>query len=162
MRQTPGASTAPTAADRARSRFRLAHLALLAEGLATGVLGGVALAWAIASIRIRAEGTPLLGLALTPLHGGLLILNGALALLACLGRWPTIAFSAVAAGTWATLAVICAEGTARHTPGVLGFDARDTVFYAGLAVYNVAVCLSVVSTVPMMWHGARSRLEITP
>jgi hypothetical protein len=163
VRQTPGASIAPmAAAESARARFRLAHLALLAQGLAIGVLGGVALACSIANIRIRAEGTPLLGLALTPLHGGLLIANGALALLACLGRWPTIAFSAVAAGTWATFAVVCAQRTARHTPGVFGFDARDTVFDAGLAMYNLAVCLLVVSTLPMMWHASRSRLGVSP
>jgi hypothetical protein len=153
---------APVATGRAQSRFRLAHLALLAQGLAIGVLGGVALACSIANLRIRAEGTPLLGLALTPLHGGLLIANGALAVLACLGRWPTIIFSAVASGTWAIFAVLCADGTARHAPGVLGFDARDTVFDAALAAYNLAVCLLVVSVLPTMWHATRTRVGISP
>jgi hypothetical protein len=159
--QTP-VSIPSVAALRAQSRFRLAHLALLAEGLAIGVLGGFALACSIANVRIRAEGTPLLGLALTPLHGGLLMVNGALAVLACLGRWPTIAFSAIAAGTWATFTVICAQGTARHAPGILGFDARDTIFDAALGAYNLAVCLMLASTLPMMWRATRARVGFSP
>jgi hypothetical protein len=165
--QTPAdASTARLAAGRAQSRFRLAHLALLAEGLAVGVLGGVALAWSMANLRFGAEGTPLCGLRLTPLHGGLLMANGVLAVLVCLGRWPTVAFSAVATGGWATLAIVCAVRTAQQAPGMLGFDARDTVFYAALAAYNLAVCLWLAPILSMMWRatrtGASSPREGTP
>jgi hypothetical protein len=154
--QTPaGASTPRVAAGRAQSRFRLAHLALLAEGLAVGVLGGVALAWSMANLRFSAEGTPLCGLKLTPLHGGLLMANGVLAVLVCLGRWPTVAFSAVATGGWATLAIVCAVRTAQQAPGMLGFDARDTVFDAALGAYNLAVCIWLAPILLMMWRATR-------
>src|SRR3954462_15090954 len=110
----PSSTTSAGAAGRAQFRFRLAHVALAAEGVGIGVLGGVALAWSVASLRFGAEGAPFLGLALTPLHGGLLMANGALAVLVCLGRRPTVVFSAVAAGGWAALAIVCAVQTARH------------------------------------------------
>src|SRR5258707_15896288 len=89
--------------EQVNSRFRIAHRALLGQGLVIGVLGGVALAWSMANLRFGTEGIPLLGLAVTPLHGGLLLAGGALAVLACLGRWTTVGFSALAAGGWAAL-----------------------------------------------------------
>ena len=162
VRQTLGPGPEPRhplrpAATRADSRLRIAHLALLVEGLVIGVLGGVALAWSTASLRIGAEGTPMLGLALTPLHGALLMTAGTLAMLVCFGRWPTVAFSAAATVSWAALAVVCAARTARHTPGLLGFDARDTVFDAVLGAYNLTICLLLIPAVPLMWQASRSR-----
>lgn len=130
----------PGSEAHARLRFRLAHLALLGQGLLIGILGGFALAWSMANLRFGPEGTPILGLAVTPLHGGLLMACGAVAILACLGRWTTVGFSVLAAAGWGALTVACAWGAAHHTPGILGFDPRDTLLYAALAVYNVALC----------------------
>ena len=144
-----GGESAPQAqGERANSRFRIAHLALLGQGLAIGVLGGVAVAWSMANLRFGTEGMPLLGLAVTPLHGGLLLMGGALAVLACLGRWTTIGFSAIAAAGWAVLTVVCAVEASRHAPGVLGFDPRDTLLYGVLGVYNLLVCIWLA---PTLW-----------
>ena len=54
-------------------------------------------------------------------------------------------FSALAACGWAALTVVCALQVARHTPGVLGFDPRDNLFYGTLSAYNLvtACCLAV-------------------
>ena len=126
-------------------RFRAGQGSLLVEGLALGVLGGVALAWSMGFTRFGADGIPMLGLRVTPLHAGLLLTVGALALLACLGRRSAFIFSALAACGWAALTVVCALQVARHTPGVLGFDPRDNLFYGTLSAYNLATacCLAV-------------------
>jgi hypothetical protein len=158
--RSTGSDETPGGASRlrvARSRFRLAYVALLFEGLASAGFGGVALALSMANLRFGERGMPFLGLELTPLHGGVLMVSGALAVLVCLGRWPTVAFAAVAAGGWAALAVVCAVRTGQHSPGVLGFDARDTVFYAVLGAYNLAVCLWLAPMVSTMWRTTRSR-----
>jgi hypothetical protein len=133
--------------EHATSRFRIAHIALLGQGLAIGVVGGFALAWSMAAnLRFGREGIPVLGLAVTPLHGGLLMAGGALAILACLGRWTTVGFSAIAAGCWATLTMICAVEAAHHAPGLLGFDPRDTLLYGVLGAYNLALCIWLAPT----------------
>jgi hypothetical protein len=129
------------ARERARVRFRTAHMALLVQGLAIGVLGGVSLAWSMANMRFGTEGIPILFLLVTPMHGGLLLAGGALAVLACLGRWTTVGFSVLAAITWAGLTVVSGFEAARHAPGVLGFDPHDTLLYAVLAAYHVGLCL---------------------
>jgi hypothetical protein len=133
--------------EHATSRFRIAHIALLGQGLAIGVVGGFALAWSMAAnLRFGREGIPVLGLAVTPLHGGLLMAGGALAILACLGRWTTVGFSAIAAGGWATLTMVCAVEAAHHAPGLLGFDPRDTLLYGVLGAYNLALCIWLAPT----------------
>jgi hypothetical protein len=135
--------------DHTTSRFRTAHIALLAQGLAIGVVGGFALAWSMAAnLRFGLEGIPVLGLTVTPLHGGLLMAGGALALLACVGRWTTVVFSAVATAGWATLTIVCAVEAAHHTPGLLGFDPRDTLLYGVLGAYNLALCIWLA---PTLW-----------
>jgi hypothetical protein len=140
----------------ATSRFRMARIALLGQGLAIGVVGGFALAWSMANLRFGLEGIPVLGLTVTPLHGGLLMAGGALAILACLGRWMTVGFSAVATGGWATLTVICAVEAAHHAPGLLGFDPRDTLLYGVLGAYNLALCIWLAPTLLTDWRSART------
>jgi hypothetical protein len=136
--------------DKVVGRFRVAHAAVLAEGLVVAGVGGVALALSKAGLRFGGEGMPLLGLALTPLHGGLLIVSGVLAVLVCLGRWSTVIFTVAAGAGWVALAVVCAVRTAHGTPGILGFDARDTVLYGVLGVYNLAVFLWLMLTLPSL------------
>jgi hypothetical protein len=127
--------------ERRRLRFRVGQGLLLVEGLALGVLGGVALAWSMGFTRFGADGMPMLGLKVTPLHAGLLLTAGALALLACLGRRTAFVFGALAACGWAVLASICALEVAHHTPGMLGFDPRDSLFYGALSAYNLVTAL---------------------
>jgi hypothetical protein len=146
--------------EKVAGHFRVAHAALLAEGLAIAVVGGVALALSKAGLRFGGEGMPLLGLALTPLHGGLLIVSGVLAVLVCIGRWSTVVFTAVAGGLWVLLAIVCAVHTADRTPGILGFDARDTVLYAVLGVYNLVVFLWLVPTLAVTRRTARNRKSL--
>jgi hypothetical protein len=124
-----------------RWRLRAGRGLIVVEGLALGVLGGVSLAWSMDYARLGADGTPMLGLKVTPLHAGLLLSVGALALLACLGRRTTFVFSALAACGWSALAMICALEVAHHAPGVLGFDPRDSLFYGALSAYNLVTAL---------------------
>jgi hypothetical protein len=131
--------------ERGRWRLRVGRGSIVIEGLALGVLGGVALASSMGYARFGADGMPMLGLKVTPLHAGLLLTVGALALLACLGRRTAFVFSALAGCGWAALAIVCALAVAHHTPGVLGFDPRDSLFYGALSGYNLvtAVFLAV-------------------
>jgi hypothetical protein len=117
----------------------------MAEGLAIGVLGGVALAWSMGHTRFGEDGIPMLGLRVTPTHAGLLLIAGTLALLACLGRRTALIFSALTAFGWAALTIVCALKVAHHTPGVLGFDPRDGVLYGLLCAYNLVTssCLAL-------------------
>jgi hypothetical protein len=110
---------------------------LMVEGLAIGVLGGVALAWSMGYTRFAADGIPMVGLKVTPSHAGLLLVVGSLAVLACLGPRSALAFSGFTAFGWAALAVVCAFKVAHHAPGVLGFDPRDSLLYAVLGAYNL-------------------------
>jgi hypothetical protein len=130
---------------RGRLRLRVGRGLLLVEGLVLGVLGGVALAWSMGYTRFGADGIPMLGLKVTPLHAGLLLAVGALALLACLGRRTAFVFSALTACGWAVLTIVCALKAAHHAPGVLGFDPRDSLLYGALSAYNLvtASCLVV-------------------
>jgi hypothetical protein len=121
------------------------------EGLAIGVLGGVALAWSMGHTRFGADGMPLLGLKLTPPHAGLLLVAGALTLLACLGRRTALVFSTLTAFGWAGLTIVCALKAAQHAPGALGFDPRDSVLYGALCAYNVVTSV-LLALALFRWH----------
>jgi len=118
----------------------------MVEGLAIGVLGGVALAWSMGYTRFAADGIPMIGLKVTPSHAGLLLIVGTLALLACLGRRAAFIFSASTACGWAALTIVCALKVAHHAPGVLGFDPRDSLFYGALSAYNLVTALALALT----------------
>jgi hypothetical protein len=141
VRPTAVEATSRQEGERGRWRLRAGRGLIVAEGLALGVLGGVALASSMGYARFGADGMPMLGLKVTPLHAGLLLTVGALALLTCLGRRTAFVFSALAACGWAVLASICALEVAHHTPGVLGFDPRDSLFYGALSAYNLVTAL---------------------
>jgi hypothetical protein len=144
---TPSADLVPRFAETTavpedeRLRSRAGRGLLLVEGLVIGVLGGVALAWSMGFTRFSPDGTPMLGLKVTPSHAGLLLVVGTLALLACLGRRTALIFTVVTACGWAVLTVACALGVAHHAPGVLGFDPGDSFLYGGLSAYNLVTAL---------------------
>jgi hypothetical protein len=139
VRLAVGDTVRPAADDRLSSRAGQGLLVI--EGLVIGVLGGVALAWSMGYTRFGADGIPMLGLKVTPLHAGLLLIAGTLALLSCLGRRAALIFSALTAFGWAALTVVCASNVARHVPGVLGFDPRDSFLYGVLGAYNLLTSL---------------------
>jgi hypothetical protein len=141
VRPTAVEATPRQEGGRGRWRLRAGRGLIVVEGLALGVLGGVSLAWSMGFARFGADGMPMLGLKVTPLHAGLLLSVGALALLACLGRRTAFVFSALAACGWAALAIICVLEVAHHAPGVLGFDPRDSLFYGALSAYNLVTAL---------------------
>jgi hypothetical protein len=128
-----------------RLRSRTGRGLLMVEGLAIGVLGGVALAWSMGYTRFGEDGIPMLGLRVTPTHAALLLIAGTLALLACLGRRTALIFSTLTAFGWAALTIVCVLKVAHHTPGVLGFDPRDSLLYGALCAYNVMTssCLAL-------------------
>jgi hypothetical protein len=129
-------SPSPNASVPIASRSGLGRGLLTVEGLTIGVLGGVALASSMGYARFGADGMPMLGLKVTPPHAALLLVMGALALLACLGPRAALIFSALTAFGWAALTGVCAFKVAHHAPGVLGFDPRDSFLYGALSAYN--------------------------
>jgi hypothetical protein len=128
-----------------RLRSRAGRGLLMVEGLAIGVLGGVALAWSMGYTQFGADGMPMLGLKVTPVHAALLLVVGTMALLACLGRRTALIFSGLTAFGWAALTVVCALKVAHHAPGVFGFDPRDSLLYGALCGYNLVTlsCLAL-------------------
>jgi len=124
----------------AGSTFRIGRWVLLVEGIAVGVFGGAGLAWSMANPQFGADGAPMLWLRVTPIHCGLMLGIGALTIFAALGRIAVL-FSRIAVIGWLILAALCAAATARSTPGPLGFDVRDVVLYAVLALYNFVLVL---------------------
>ena len=118
----------------------------MVEGLVIGVLGGVALAWSMGYTRFGADGIPMLGLKVTPLHAALLLIAGTLALLACLGRRTALTFSALTAFGWAALTIVCENNVSHHVPGILGFDLRDSFVYGVLSAYNLVTSLLLALT----------------
>lgn len=141
----------------AKARFRIVHIALLGQGLVLGVLGGFALAWSMANLHFGTEGIPILCLLVTPVHGGLLLVGGALAVLACLGHWTTAGYSVIAVAGWGSLAVVSAVEAAHHAPGALGFDSRDTVLYGVLFAYNLTLCALLLPAVREKWRSRSLR-----
>jgi hypothetical protein len=139
VRLAVGDTTQPAEEEQLSSRA--GQGLLMVEGLLIGVLGGVALAWSMGYTRFGADGMPMLGLKVTPLHAGLLLIAGTLALLACLGRRTALIFSALTAFGWAALTIVCANNVAHHAPGVLGFDPRDSFLYGVLSAYNLVTSL---------------------
>jgi hypothetical protein len=120
------------------ARVRIGRWALGAQGFALGVFGGTGLAWSMANPHFGAAGAPLMWLRVTPLHCSLLLVVGVLTVFASFGRSATI-FNRVAALGWLVVTAVCMAATSSHSPGPLGFDSRDTVLYAVLTFYNVAL-----------------------
>ncbi|WP_041312550.1 hypothetical protein [Mycobacterium sp. JS623] len=135
VRLAAGDAMQPTEKDGLSSRA--GQGLLMVEGLVIGVLGGVALAWSMGYSSFGADGIPMLGLKVTPLHAGLLLIVGTMALLACLGRRAALIFSTLTGFGWAALTFVCASNVAHHAPGVLGFDPRDSFLYGVLSAYNL-------------------------
>lgn len=120
------------------TRARIGRWALGAEGFALGVFGGAGLAWSMANPHFGAAGAPIMWLRVTPLHCSLLLVVGVLTVFAAFGRSAAL-FNRVAAIGWLIVTAVCIAATSSHTPGPLGFDSRDTVLYAILTGYNVAL-----------------------
>jgi hypothetical protein len=152
-----GVDTMPPA-DEDRLSPRAGQGLLMVEGLAIGVLGGVALAWSMGYTHFGADGIPMVGLKVTPLHAGLLLIVGTLALLCCLARRAALIFSALTALGWAALTVVCASNVAHHAPGVLGFDPRDSFLYGVLSAYNLLTSLLLAIAI----FKYRRKVRFTP
>ena len=103
-----------------------------------GIFGGAGLAWSMANPHFGAAGAPIMWLRVTPLHCSLLLVIGVLTVFASFGRSAPM-FNRIAALGWLVVTVVCIVATANHNPGPLGFDSRDTVLYAVLTAYNVAL-----------------------
>lgn len=129
------------------ARARVGRRALGAQGFTMGVFGGAGLAWSMANPHFGAAGAPILFLRVTPLHCSLLLVVGVLTVFASFGR-SAVMFNRVAALGWCVVTAVCVAATSNHNPGPLGFDSRDTVLYAVLTAYNLAL---------MAWFAFPSR-----
>lgn len=145
------------------ARVRIGRWALGAQGFAMGVFGGTGLAWSMANPHYGAAGAPLMFLRVTPLHCALLLLVGVLTIFASFARGATM-FNRIAALGWFVVTVISVVAVSSHNPGPLGFDTRDTVLYAVLTAYNVALMVwfnfpvrsAPPDNSPRQFHGHRS------
>lgn len=120
------------------ARARVGRRVLGAQGFTMGVFGGAGLAWSMANPHFGASGAPVLFLRVTPLHCALLLAVGVLTVFASFGRSAAM-FNLVAALGWGVVTAVCVAATSSHTPGPMGFDSGDTVLYAVLTAYNLAL-----------------------
>ncbi|MFZ0834073.1 MAG: hypothetical protein WAM92_13515 [Mycobacterium sp.] len=122
------------------SHWRMGRILMLLQGILIGALGAVAVGRAIADSTEPAE-IALLGLRITLLHGSVLLAYGALACLASLSRRAALWFTALAASLGFAMVIVSAAAAYYDAPGPMGFDLRDTLLYAVLAAYNIALMI---------------------
>jgi hypothetical protein len=126
------------------SHYRSGRWFLLAEGGLLLVLGGGGVTSALAHPDADPAGAPVLWLALTPTHSGLLLGFGVLAVCAVARRRHTVIITGFGAVLFLLLFTIGTGAAARHAPWVLGFDLRDSVLHAVLLVFNLALLMWLI------------------
>jgi hypothetical protein len=126
------------------SHYRSGRWFLLAEGAGVGALGVAGILSSAAHPHAPARGAPVLGLALTSAHGGLLLGFGLLAILSALRRRTAVLLTAVATVMFFVMVIIGSVAAAHATPGPLGFDPRDIVLHAVIAAVNLALLMWLI------------------
>ncbi|MDQ2707660.1 MAG: DUF4383 domain-containing protein [Actinomycetota bacterium] len=121
------------------SHFRSARWFLLAEGLTVAALGIAGLVSSWAHPGVGRAGAPVLALSLTPVHSGVLLGFGLLAILASFRRRAAVTVAGFGVVCYLLLFAIGTVAAVRHAPGPLGFDLGDSVLHAALMAVNLAV-----------------------
>ncbi|MGH3783599.1 MAG: DUF4383 domain-containing protein [Pseudonocardiaceae bacterium] len=127
--------------------FRTGRVVLLAEGAALAVLGVWGLIAAAAYPAAGPAGAPVLVLALTPAHSGVLLGFGVLAVASAWWRRSALIVTGVEAVAFLLLFAIGTVASARSAPGPLGFDPGDSVLHLIFMALNLAL---------LMWLGAET------
>ncbi|MGH3765036.1 MAG: DUF4383 domain-containing protein [Pseudonocardiaceae bacterium] len=142
-----GTKSALMPVSRSPWHFRTGRVVLLAEGVLLAVLGVWGLISAAAHPAAGRAGAPVLVLALTPLHSGVLLGFGVLAMLSA---WQPRAAKITTGAEAVAFFLLFAIGTvasARSFPGPLGFDPGDSVLHLCFMVLNLAL---------LMWLAAET------
>ncbi|HEX4100124.1 MAG: DUF4383 domain-containing protein [Pseudonocardiaceae bacterium] len=127
--------------------FRTGRVVLLAEGAVLTALGVWGLIAEVVYPDAGPAGAPVLVLALTTMHSGVLLGFGVLAALAA--RWRRSALMVTGAGAvgFMLLFLFGTVASAKSDPGPLGFDPGDSVLHLIFMALNLAL---------LMWLGAET------
>ena len=126
------------------SHFRVGRWFLLAEGILLVGLGTAGLDSVAMSPSVGPTGAALLGLALTPAHCAVLTGLGVAAVSASLHRRAAVVVTATSTVAFVLLFAIGSVASARATPGLFGFDPRDSALHAVLLAYNLALLMWLI------------------
>ncbi len=141
----PGSTLRPV--SRSRSQFRTGRVVLLIEGAVMAALG----VWGLIAAEVHPgagpAGAPVLVLALTPAHSGVLLGFGVLAVLSAWRRRSALIVTGVEAVAFLLLFAIGTVASARSAPGPLGFDPADSVLHIIFMALNLAL---------LMWLAAET------
>jgi Domain of unknown function (DUF4383) len=89
-------------------------------------------------------GAPVLGLASTPAHSGLLLALGLVGIAAVGNRRAAVAVTALSAVGYTMLLFFSSVGTARRMPTPMGFHAADILLHGVPAVANLALLMWLI------------------
>lgn len=125
-------------------RFHSGRWFLLAEGAAVSAFGVAGLVSAALSPHAGPTGAPVLGLASTPAHSGLLLAFGIVAIAAVGSRRAAVTVTALSALGYTMLLFFSSVATARRIPTPMGFHAADILLHGVLAVVNLALLMWLI------------------
>jgi hypothetical protein len=125
-------------------RFRSGRWFLLAEGALVSAFGGAGLVSAALHPHAGPTGAPVLGLASTPAHSGLLLAFGLVAIAAVVNRRAAVTVTALSAVAYLMLLFFSSVATARTMPTPMGFHAADILLHGVLAMVNLALLMWLI------------------
>jgi hypothetical protein len=125
-------------------RFRSGRWFLLAEGALVSAFGIAGLVSAALHPHAGPTGAPVLGLATTAAHSGMLLAFGVVAIAAVGNRRAAVTVTALSAVAYLMLLFFSSVSTARAKPTPLGFHAADIVLHGVLAVVNLGLLMWLI------------------
>jgi hypothetical protein len=124
--------------------FRNGRWFLLAEGVLVSAFGIAGLVSATLHPHAGRTGAPVVGLASTPAHSGILLAFGVAAIAAVGNRRAAVIVTALSAVAYMVLLFFSSVAAARTMPTPLGFHAADIVLHGVLAVINLALLMWLI------------------
>ena len=140
----PGATSELRRVSMDPGRFRNGRWFLLAEGVLVSAFGIAGLVTGSMHPHAGPTGTPVLGLASTPAHSGMMLAFGVAAIAGVGHRRAAITVTALSAAAYAMLLFVSSVATARSIPTPLGLHAADIVLHGVLAVVNLALLMWLI------------------
>ncbi|OBA71585.1 hypothetical protein A5641_02545 [Mycobacterium sp. 1554424.7] len=116
----------------------------MAEGALVSGFGGAGLLSAALYPHAGPTGAPVLGLASTPAHSGLLLAFGLVAIAAVGNRRAAVTVTALSAVAYLMLLFFSSVATARRMPTPMGFHAADILLHGVLAAVNLALLMWLI------------------
>ncbi|MEY8014153.1 DUF4383 domain-containing protein [Mycobacterium servetii] len=121
--------------------FRSGRWWVLAEGVLVAALGVAGLVSAARHPHAGPTGAPVLGLATTPAHSGMLLAFGVVAVGSVGNRRAAVTVTGFSAAAYTILLFVGAVAATHRTPTPLGFHAADVVLHGVLAVVNLGLLM---------------------